>query len=291
MNTFDAAKIFKVIVEQGSMVGAANMLQLSPSVVSKKLQQLESTIEQQLLKRTTRNIELTEAGQLFYERITALSDQWDSLITEVTDINAAPNGVLKICSPQPLSSRFITPIIHQFQEQHPNIRFEFIHIPYEQLPYVNADITICRKLAAFNSASFIGVPLMSYQNALYAAPDYLRSHPAISNIEDIKQHRLICYSANKSKYVWEFNNGKTLEIEPYIASNNTEVIIASAVNKLGIAYIPQLIIQPELRSNQLVSILPEYQSQLFETYLYYQKSAFVPAKVRVFIDYLRALIS
>jgi len=287
MNTFDAALVFKTIIQQGSMVKAAEALHIHPSVISKKLVYLENQLGLQLLKRTTRNIELTEAGHIFYERITALSNNWDASIEEVKDLNDHPKGTLRICSPQPLSSRFIAPILQDFQQQYPDIKFELIHASYEQLPHNNADITICRKLENFNSSNFVGVPLHTYQNGLYASPAYLRNRPKIESHQDLEKQNCIVYKSGKDKYIWQFDNQKKIEIQPSLIADNTEVIISSAVNHLGIAYIPAVILPLELQQKTLVPVLPNYQSKIFETYIYYQKMEFIPLKMRVFIDYLK----
>jgi DNA-binding transcriptional LysR family regulator len=287
MKTFDTAIIFKTIVEQGSMIGAAKFLCVAPSVISKKLNHLEGQLGLQLLKRTTRHIELTEAGGVFYERMVGISDAWENSIEEVVSLNSNPKGTLQISSPQPLCSRLLVPILHEFQAQYPDIRLELLHAAFEQLPYPSADITICRKLDELNSMSYVGVPLFTYHNSLFASKSYLNCHPEITQIEDLKKQQCITYGVGKPIYSWEFED-TSVNISPYMTTDNTEIIISSAVNNLGIAYIPRDILQKELAFEQLTSVLPGVKSKPFETYLYYQSMTFVPQKTRLFIDFLKS---
>lgn len=284
---FECALVFKAIVEHGSMIKAAEAQSLNPSVVSKKLMFLERKLGLQLLKRTTRHIELTEMGEVFYERIANISQNWEASIGEVTSLNTHPKGTIRISSPQPLCSRLIVPMLYKFQKQYPDIRLELIHTNYEELPNLGADITICRGLEEFNSSSFVGIRLFKYQNSLFASPDYLNSHPKIEIVSDLQQHQTIVYGVGKPHYDWKFSDEQEVRINPYIISDSTEIVIASAVNGLGVAYIPKSIIGDELNHNLLVNILPDHASRPFETYLYYQKMNFTPQKIRLLIDYIK----
>ncbi|NMR27145.1 LysR family transcriptional regulator [Pseudoalteromonas sp. NEC-BIFX-2020_015] len=287
MKVFDSAMIFKAIVERGSMVGAAEFLCITPPVVSKKLSYLESELGLQLLKRTTRHVELTEVGEVFYERISGISKDWNASIEEVVSLNSNPKGTLQISSPQPLCSRLLVPILHEFQALYPDIKLELLHTNYEQLPHQSADITICRKLDEFNSMSYIGIPLFTYHNSLFASKTYLDKHPKITQVADLKKHQCITYGVGKPAYQWQFEDRSFVDINPYITADNTEIIISSAVNGLGIAYIPQEILQQELAYSRLANVLPEVKSKPFETYLYYQSMKFTPKKIRLFIDFLK----
>ncbi|GAA6152168.1 LysR family transcriptional regulator [Pseudoteredinibacter isoporae] len=287
MKVFDSALIFKAIVEHGSMIKAAEALSLNPSVISKKLMHLESELGVQLLKRTTRHIELTETGEVFYERIRNISQHWDASIEEVTSLNTHPKGTIRISSPQPLSSRLIVPTLKAFQQQYPGITLELMNTSYEQLPNLSADITICRKLDELNASSFVGVPLFKYQNSLFASPGYLDRHAEIKHISDVQKHRCLVYGVGKPNYSWTFSNYNEITIEPYICSDNTEIIISSASSGLGLAYIPEAIISSELSSGALINVLPDHKSKPFETYLYYQKMSYTPQKIRLLIDYLK----
>ncbi len=269
------------------MIKAAEALGQNPSVISKKLMYLERELGLQLLKRTTRHIELTETGEVFYERIRNISQSWDASIEEVTSLNTHPKGTLRISSPQPLSSRLIVPTLSDFQTRYPGIKLELINTNYEELPNLSADITICRKLEELNSSSFVGIPLFKYQNSLFASPDYLDRHPEIKHISDLEKHQCLVYGVGKPNHKWAFSNHSEVAIEPYISSDSTEIVISSAVSGLGIAYIPEAIISHELASASLVNILPNHKSKPFETYLYYQKMSYTPQKIRLLIDYLK----
>jgi LysR family transcriptional regulator for bpeEF and oprC len=287
MKIFDNAIVFKTIVDQGSMAGAANALCVTPPVVSKKLSYLEKQLGLQLLKRTTRNVELTEAGIVFYEQISKISIAWNASLDEVISLNSNPKGTLTISSPQPLCSRLIVPILNNFQALYPDIKLELINSKYEKLPHPSADITICRKLDDFNSINYIGIPLFTYNNLLFASPKYLEKKPDISNTTDLQHHQCLAYGTGKPNYEWNFDNFPAVKLTPYITSDSTEIIIASAINGLGIAYLPQEIIQAELAYNQLTRVLPKVKSKPFYTYLYFQKIQYLPRKKRLFIDFIK----
>ncbi len=287
MQVFDQALLFKRVVELGSMAAVARELSLSPSVVSKRIAQLEQQLAVQLLRRTTRRISLTEAGQVFYQQLGQISGQWQSLLDETASLGKQAKGCLLIAAPQPVLSRVLMPLVAQFRLAYPLIEVALQNVFYDQIPLAAADITIGRKLEKFDGAAVVGTRLCSYQNSLFACSDYLTLKGVPKTLEDLAGHDCLPYGINKQDIEWQFKQGKVGVSGP-ICSDNTEVIINAAVLGQGIAYVPEMIIGQELNRGQLVPVLNEMQSDEFEMWGYYQKMEYVPLKLRVFIDFIKS---
>ena len=286
MQVFDQALLFKRVVELGSMAAVARELSLSPSVVSKRIAQLERQLAVQLLRRTTRRISLTEAGEGFYQQLGQISGQWQSLFDETASLGTQAKGRLLIAAPQPVLSRVLLPLVAKFRLAYPLIEVALQNVFYSQIPLAQADITIGKKVEKLDSAAMVGTRLCSYQNSLFASPEYLKLKGTPTNIEQLISHSCLPYGIGKPNYEWHFKQGK-VEVTGAICSDNTEVIINAAVLGQGIAYVPEMIISQELNRHELVPVLSVLQSDNFEMWGYYQKMDYVPLKLRVFIDFVK----
>lgn len=286
MGSFERAQLFKLIVELGSMVATAKALNISPSAVSKRLAELESELGVQLLKRSTRSIVITEAGEHFYQEVRELSGRWQSLVDETATLGESPSGRLTVAAPAPVLSRVLMPMLPGFNANFPEIKLELLSVDYDDLPLRSADISLARHIEAFDSGTFVGVPLCEYRNGLFASPEYINKHGRPHKVEELVQHSCLCYGKESRSYFWCLGE-ESVEVKGRLVSDNTEVIIQAAVQGMGIAYIPRMIIERELACGELIPVLNHVESQRFSMWGYYQQLAYLPAKTRAFIDYFR----
>ena len=288
MNKYDASIVFKAIVESGSLVAAARHLNQSASAISKQIAYLEIQLGTQLLERTTRRIKITEAGKLFYQKFRQINAHWDNLLEETSEVAAAPQGTLHIAAPAPLCNRLLAPVTAEFQAIHPDIRIILQAEHYDKLPCDLADISIGRKITAFNSANYIGAKICDYHNHLYASPGYLASGKKLRTVKDLSDHPCLYYGLQADAGNWQFKGNKQKTVSGSLHTNNTDTMIGWAVAGLGISQLPPLLIQPELQRGELVRVLPQLEGITTSAWAYYQKLDFPAKKVRLFIDFLKS---
>lgn len=266
MDNFERASLFLLMIDQGSLAGAARHKGISPSVVSKRLAELEHALGVQLLRRTTRRMSLTEAGEQFYKQMRQLDGQWQSLLDETTSLGKEAKGILTIAAPQPVLTRVLLTPVTAFQNAYPQIDIVLKLGEYNELPQPDADISLCRKLEILDSSTTIGVPICPYRNSLFAAPAYLENSTP-TQVHDLVNHACLTYGLTTPN-TWTFmnddNEEKSISVGSALATNNTEVIIQSAISARGIAYIPKMIIQQELAEKKLQPLLPALHSREFQ---------------------------
>ncbi|MCZ4281091.1 LysR family transcriptional regulator [Kiloniella laminariae] len=287
MDDFDRGLMLRLVVEQGTMAGAARALHVSPSVVSKRLVELENLLGVQLLRRTTRRISLTEAGEHFYNRMRFLGGEWQTLLEETASLGQTPRGKLTIAAPAPLLNRFLVPAIGEFMRRYPDIETELQAVNYDKLPLSQVDVSLARWISGFDSGAFVGARICRYHNFLFAAPSYLAARGEPGLLSDLSAHQCLCYGLGKGRTEWQFPGHAPVMVEGKLRSDNTDAIIAAAVDGQGIAYIPALIIEKELARGELAPVLQELSSAPFEMWAYYQQLEYVPLKLRVFLDFLK----
>jgi len=291
LDQFDKAGLFKQVVEMGSMAAVARATDLSPSVITKRIAELEASLGVQLLTRTTRKIALTEAGSYFYSHVCSLNGQWQSLLDETTSLGTEPQGILTVAAPQPVLSRVLVPLLPEFRRRYPRIQLMLKTALYQELPDRQADLSFARELVNFDSATVIAAPVCQYQNSLFASPAYLADAGIPESLEQLSVHAGLIYGGlndvRQEGGKWHFESGEVAELKVAIRSDNTEALISAAVAGMGIVYIPEMIIQHELGAGLLRLVLPELKSEPHRALLYYQQQTHVAQKIRVFIDYLR----
>ncbi len=293
MDNFNRALIFRLVIEQGTMTAAARVLNVSPSVISKRVGELEASLGVQLLRRTTRRISLTEAGDHFYQRIRYVEGQWQSLLDETQSLGQIPKGRITIAAPPPVLNRVLVPVLDDFMSLYPDIEFELQSVGYDEIPVAGADLSLSRRLDNFDSGAFIGFSLCTYHNQLFAGSGYLKEHGIPKSLSDLTNHNCLLYGKFQRGTKWEFGSSveatiaQEVNVMSKFVSDNTEVIISAAFNNRGIAYIPALLIAEELKRGDLIPVLADYTSKPFEMWAYYQQLDFVPLKLRAFLDYLK----
>ncbi|KLN60755.1 LysR family transcriptional regulator [Kiloniella spongiae] len=295
MDSFQRALIFKTVVENQTMAAAARIMSVSPSVISKRITELEAAMGVQLLRRTTRRITLTEAGSNFYHRMVSLHGQWQTLLDETQDLGKNPRGRLTLAAPSPLLNRVLLPRLGPFLSENPDIDIEFKSAAYETLPLAGVDLSLARQIDDFDSMAYVGQRLCRYYNQLFASPNYLAQRKPLSDSDDLRSNACLLYGENTKATTWHFYCGDntdvtseaSVDVSGRLSSNNTEALIAAACQGQGIAYVPELIIQDEIERGDLVPVLPHLKSKTFEMWFYYQKLDFVPLKLRVLLDFLK----
>jgi len=286
MRQFEYAMLFKRIVDNQSLSKTAQQAGMNASAVSKQLAKLESSLGTQLLKRTTRRLALTEAGHYFYEKVTKLQHEWLSVLDETTSLGKEVKGILRIAAPQPLFSRFLMPLLAEFQLKFPSITLELLHQQIDQLPSIDADISISREIIPYDSNTMMMTSFYRYYNRLYASPNYLEKFLPIEKVSQLRGHCCLVYQTNNLPIKWQFET-ETIELENVVKINNAEIMISAAKMGLGIICLPEEILQEELKTHQLTPVLQQIRSKKYKTCAYYPKADFVSSKVRALLDFLK----
>jgi DNA-binding transcriptional LysR family regulator len=289
MTNLGDLEIFAKVVSTGSMSLAGRALGFSPAVVSKRIKRLEDRLGTRLLQRTTRQISLTEAGQGFYDRVLGILAGLEEAEYYISGRSAQMHGTLKISAPTSFGRMHIAPHLKRFMDAHPELAINLV-LTDEFSDIVGAGFDLAIRIAELTDSSLVARRLAPVRRLLCAAPSYLDSHGTPATIEDLKSHR--CLPAHNND-VWRLegpDGAMTLRPEGILITNSSEVIREAVISGLGIALRSTWDIGEELKSGKLVQVLPAYEgSRSVALSAVYPSRQFLPAKVRLFIDYLAEL--
>lgn len=289
MTNLGDLEVFVRVIAAGSMSTAARDLGLSPAVVSKRIKRLEDKLGTRLLQRTTRQISLTEAGQGFHERVLTVLGGLEEAEAFASGRSSEVNGTLKISASTSFGRMHVAPHLKPFMEAHPDLAIHLV-LSDEFTDIVGGGFDLAIRIAELNDSSLVARRLAPVRRVLCAAPSYLAEHGTPETLDDLKRHR--CLPAhNHDSWRLEGPNGPvTLRPEGMLITNSSEVIREAVIAGLGIALRSTWDVGAELKSGKLVQVLPQYESSRnVALSAVYPSRQFLPAKVRLFIDYLAEL--
>ncbi|MBN9031133.1 MAG: LysR family transcriptional regulator [Rhizobiales bacterium 63-7] len=291
MTKFEDLDVFARVVSLGSMSMAGRALNLSPAVVSKRIKRLEDRLGSRLLQRTTRQISLTEAGQGFYERVLSILAGIDEAESYVSGRSARIQGMLKVTAPTSFGRMHVAPHLKPFLETHPDLSLHMV-LSDDFTDIVGGGYDLAIRIAELGDSSLVARKLAPVRRVLCATPDYIFAHGMPESVEDLRHH--LCLRPHNND-VWKLEGPRgavTYRPQERLITNSSEVIREAVLAGMGIALRSTWDIGPELKSGRLVRVLPELESSRnVAVFAVYPSRQFLPAKVRLFIDYLSALYS
>lgn len=289
MNNFSDMEIFARVVTAGSMSAAGREMGLSPAVVSKRLRRLEDRLGTRLLQRTTRQIALTEAGQGYFERVTAILASVEEAEAFVSRRSAVARGTLKVAAPTSFGRKHIAPHLLAFLNANPDLAVN-LELADDFVDIVGEGFDLAVRIAELSDSSLVARRLARNHRVLCAAPSYLEAHGEPRSIDDLAHHTCMA-AANQDP--WRLNGPEgpvIVRASGRLATNSSEVVHQAVLAGVGVALRSTWDVGEDLRAGRLRVILPQYRaSKHVAIYAVYPSRRFLPAKVRVFIDFLAQL--
>ncbi len=293
--TYNQLTMFHAIVSEGSISGAARQLEVAPPSVSQALKTLENELGLPLFTRTTRRVELTEAGRTLYAKtVDAISDL-SSAMESVADLSRNPSGHVSITVPRFAYKKWIEPIYAEFCVQYPDIQLE-ISISDATVDILKDGIDLGIRFGDKVEEGMVARPITpQLKEALFASPAYIERHGVPKCIEELQEHKLIQYrfiTSNKLALLPLMDGGNTVQasVETAMIVNDTDIMVDAAKKGLGIGRLLEPMVERELESGELIPILEDCWSDNSGLYLYFHRNSQKARRVRVLIDFLHEKI-
>lgn len=290
MSNLTDMEIFARVVTAGSMSAAGREMGLSPAVVSKRIRRLEDKLGTRLLQRTTRQIALTEAGHGFYDRVLAILASVEEAETFVTRGSAQARGTLKVSAPTSFGRMHVAPYLARFLEANPDL-YVSLDLSDEFVDIVGDGYDLAIRIAELSDSSLVARRLAPVHRVLCASPSYIERHGEPKSIDDLVENHVRVAAAAQDP--WRLMGPRGLEIvktDAPLRTNSSEVVREAVLAGVGIALRSTWDVGPELRDGKLQIVLPQYRaSKDVGLHAVYPTRRFLPAKVRVFIDFLAQL--
>jgi DNA-binding transcriptional LysR family regulator len=284
LNYLNDMALFVEVVKTRSFRRAADTLGMPNSTLSRRITLLENSIGLRLLHRTTRKIELTEAGQLYYERCKRIVEEARIAHEELGDMVAQPSGVLRVSLPVDFATTYLAPHLPEFAKLYPGISFDFDLTP-RNVDLVTEPYDLAIRMGTPETSNLIVRVIARISAKLYASPTYLEMNGDPVHPVELEAHE--CLTMNTMP-TWKMNAGtETFEAkaEGRFLMNSVAMIRRLAAFGMGIAFLPERIVAEEVASGQLRNILPDWQGSPGSVYAV-TETRLLPAKTQRFIEFL-----
>lgn len=288
MDKFQEMRAFVEVVNAGSFVRAAELLNLSKTAVSRLVGDLETRLGVRLLHRTTRKLSLTQEGEVFHERCKSLLDSVGEAEAEITAHAGEALGQLRINVPVSFGTMHLAPLWPAFMAMHPKVVLE-VTLADRLVDLVDEGYDLAVRIARLPSSSLVSRKLTSTRMLLCASPEYLRKHGAPTHPSDIAHHAVMAYTLLATGEQWTFDGPEgpvSVKVVPRMRSNSGDTCCIAALQHQGIVLQPSFLVGAHLQSGALVEVLPQYRSIDFGVYAVYPSRKHLTPKVRVLIDFL-----
>ena len=288
MGQLEDMAMFVRIVEAGSITKAAEQLNIEKSAVSRRLKELETRLGSQLISRTTRQSNLTQAGDQYYQKVNHILSEVDALNEETSGTPTRIEGTLKMTAPLSFGLMHLNDVIDEYANQHPELKFE-LDFSDRHTDLIEEGFELAIRIRELQDSSYQAKRLALIRYALCASPEYLERMGTPKTIEDLEEHEFLQYGMSKSstiELIDEQGKKHQVAVNGKIKANNGDFLREMAVKGHGIAFLPTFITYKALTSGELVPILQQYQLPTLNAYAVYPKNRFLSQRCRYLIDFI-----
>jgi len=281
-------EIFATVVAQGSFSAAGRLLGLTPSAVSRAIDRIEARLGTRLLLRSTRALTLTAEGQAYLGAARRILTDLNDAEQAIAD-QGAPRGRLRINAAQAHGRLRVVPLLGEFARLYPQILID-ISMSDRLVDVAGGQADVAIRFGPLADSPLTARKLGESRRVIVASPDYLARHGTPKVPEDLHHHNCLNFNFRRAEPVWPFRrDGRdyVLSVEGNIEANNGETLGQLAAAGVGVARVGSFSVAAEIASGQLVRLLEEYNPGDVETiHAVFVGGANVPARVRVFVDFL-----
>ena len=288
MDRLTALRVFCAVVEHSSFSRAAIELNMSVAKVSKLIQGLEHSLNTSLLRRNTRRITVTEAGESYYRSMAPLLEEMANVDARVERMTTAIGGTLRMTLPFDFGRRLIMPLIPEFKATYPDLELD-IEFSDRHTDLIAEGFDLAVRVAVLKDSSLIAKPLGQYAVFCAASPDYLARNEPIRTPADLENHSCLTYSLVSQPSTWPLSNEEEevkIRVRSALQLNNGDLLAQAASQHLGVLFQPDFILRPYLETGRLVPVLPEWRHFSIGAWLVYPARKYLPMKVQAMVGFL-----
>ncbi|MCE2028324.1 LysR family transcriptional regulator [Sessilibacter corallicola] len=287
--------IFLEVAKQGSFTEGAKKLGLKKSGTSLHITSLEERLQVQLLNRSTRGIQLTEAGERLFWYCNLINNHLIESFNELQEIDQQPKGALSITAPHSLEQHIILPVMMEYCEQFPQIK-PCIITDDRPLDLIKNNIDVSIHLGKLNDSNYRARSIGTISDVLCASPEYIARNDPINDISDLYNHKWVAAGWQQIKTQYNFKKKGEDDVIAFDVPQDMRANTLPAACKMvelgmGIGMLPDIFAVHLIKSGRLVQILPEIKCTCWPVYAVHPYHGKVPKKIKVLIDSIETKIS
>lgn len=282
---WDKLRIFHAVADAGSLTHAGDTLHLSQSAVSRQISALEESLNATLFHRHARGLILTEQGEFLFDATSAMIRRLETAEARIRDSREEVFGELRVTTTTGFGTLWLAPRLPALYLKFPNLKIDLmLEERVLDLPMREADVAI--RMKEPSEAVLVRRRLMSVRMRLYATPSYLEENGALTTIEDLARHRLICQSPSSSQVSAGLSLVEMLlthNIDSTLTMNNYYGVLQAVIHNLGVGVLPHYVTAD---FPSLVRVLPDVESNEVPVFLAYPEELRNSKRIAAFRDFV-----
>lgn len=293
MEVLSYMRLFVEVARTKSFRKAADVLDMPNSTLSRHIAELEKAIGLRLLNRSTRRVELTEAGETYFQRCQSIVEEALNAHEALRDVAQRPSGTLRVSMPVDLAIGYLAPILSDFAKAYPQIDFEFDVAPRRvDLQTEPFDLAIRMGPPPTTPSMLVARQIAVVPRYLYASPNYLKHAPPLLHPDDLAHH-VLCFGQAATKQqdvrtsLYRGDEQVDVVVDVRFVMNSVGLSRALAKQGVGIAVLDNQITRDDVPSGLLQRVLPEWNLQPIQVHAI-TETRLLPARTRLFIDFMKA---
>jgi len=284
-----ALRSFMAVIEAGSFKRAAEKLEASTAAVSRRVSGLERALGVKLLNRTTRQIDLTDAGKQFYDDLQDIFCSLDEAEERLQQGRETVKGNLRIVAPLSFGTLCLAAVLPGFMKRYPELKIQ-LQLEDRLTDIVSDGFDIAIRIGVPKDSSLVASCIASIPRVFCASPDYLEQHGEPKKPSDLASHNCLHYNHISMKEEWSCLKAGEMhkfDVTGTLSTNNGEVLRDAAIEGIGLTLLPTFIVANALRDGVLKAILTQYCPKPFGLYTVRASRQFTPIRIKRFIEYLK----
>jgi len=286
--------MFAKVAEEGSFAAAARVMGVSVPTVSRAVARLEERLGGRLFNRTSRKLALTEFGQSMAAKASEIYRQAEEVESEAHELSIQPRGQVRLAVPMSFGLRWVAPLMPALLRHYPELSVD-LHLSDAPVDLIAEGFDAALRIAALPDSSLVARHLCAVTQYLVAAPAYLAEHGTPAHPRELSACQCFSYAYRARSQVWRFTHttGAQEDIVPGgpLRVTNSEALLPSLLEGLGIAELPEFIATEYLRDGRLVRLLDEWSLTRGGLYFVTPTSRSRPLKVRALSDFFASHLS
>ena len=277
--------LFVKVVNAKGFRGAAEATGVSNSTLSRRIAQLEKDVGLRLLHRTTRKVELTEAGRIYYERCRRIVDEARIAHEQLGEMLAQPSGLLRASLPVDFAANFLSPLLPELARLYPGITFEFDLTP-RRVDLVSESFDVAIRMGPLPDSGLIARQLARFAQGLYASPGYVEASDTPGHPAELQQHECITFPHVGSWVLEREQDRVEVQVGGRFRINSVGMLRQMARLDQGVILVAERIVAEDVAARRLIRLLPEWRGPAVPVYAV-TETRLLPAKTLRFIEFLQ----
>lgn len=290
----EAWAIFARVVQLGSFSKASQDLGVTQATISKAISRLEARLKTALFHRTSRQLTLTESGQIAVERAERILLEGQTVEQEMTEQSSRLRGPIRITMPMSFGISCVAPVLPDFMRDHPEVSLD-IQFSDQQVDLVGNRLDLALRISQLQDSSLLARKLATVRILLVGSPAYFKQHGEPAHPSDLSEHQVMLYSQTGAAVPWRFSHADKGEATVFVPGmmlvNNAEALNPVLEAGLGLALQPEFMVWQELRDGRLRTAMDDWQVHSIALHLVTPPSRSRPARVSALMDYLAERLS